>query len=283
MNCPDCSQPVEASATFCGNCGRQIRETPVANKQQNYALANPKRRSGETKAMLAVLFGISGMVGGLFVAIVGLTLGITGLVMGTMSHSSKANRRLSTVGILASSLAVLVGLGVWSYAIKRNMNQDQQITSAQTAKPTASGAGASTPCYSIGFVDELNISNTQPSCDLNAYNGTSLNNSTNAYKIYANKSQVRTVSAFNTIVSKAIEKDLKTSLPGFTIDSQQAATFAGSPAYIATATNANQTISVVEAAVMHPVSNGENVFILVHATNSPKTDLNVLEAQWQWK
>ena len=284
MNCPNCNQSVEADATFCGNCGQQLQAAAATANVPvpNYAVTAPSQHAGEMKALLALLFGITGIVGSLFMALIGLALGIAGLVMGTMSRSS-TKRGLSTVGLAVSSLAILVGLGVWTYAIKHNQSRSNDIASAQSNIPANLAADLSTPCYSIGFVSQLNISNSPPSCDMKAFNGQSLASSSDAYKIFANKAQIGNATTFATIAKQAIEKDIKNSLPGFVIDSQRLTTFAGSPAYVVNVSDPRHNIAAVEAAVLHQVGTGDNVFILVHATNGDTTDLRTLEAQWQWK
>ena len=85
----------------------------------SYALATPAQQRGQKQALLAVLFGVAGLVGALFMALLGLVLGITGIVMGTMARSG-SKRRLGTVGLILSGLAVLASLAVWVYAIQHD-------------------------------------------------------------------------------------------------------------------------------------------------------------------
>ncbi len=288
MNCPNCSQPVEAGAVYCGNCGQSLQPTqpsPVAVAMPSYAVAAPSRQSGELKALVSLLLGITGIVGGLFMALFGLLLGIAGLVSGTMARSTY-KRGLSMAGLIASSLAIVVGLGVWIYAIQHDprLNPDvTQVSHAPSTMPAVTADGLSTPCYTTGFVNQLNVSNNADSCDMNAYNGETLNTSTNAYKVYADKAQIETANAFLPVARNALEKDVANNLTGFKINSERVATFAGSPAYVVNASDQAHNVTVVEAAVLHKVGNGDNIFILVHATSGSTTDLDVLEAQWQWK
>jgi hypothetical protein len=295
MNCQNCKEVIEPGAVYCGNCGQPVQPaavpfTPVqaaalAAGVPGYALATPSQHTGENKALLALLFGIAGIVGGLFMALVGLALGIAGLAMGTMSRSS-TKKGLSTAGLAMSSVAILASLGVWTYAIKHN--PASQKGTSQTAAhninaPAVSASDLSTPCYSTGFVDKLNVSNAAGSCDMSAFNGTTLDNSTNAYKVYADRSPIANAKNFTSLVKPALEKDVKNNLPGFAVDSEQVAQFAGSPAYIVSTSNNAQGIALVEAAVLRQVNNGDNIFILVHAASGRTTDLSTLEAQWQWK
>ncbi len=323
MNCSNCHQPVEIGAAFCGNCGQALQPTaldqsapaqvvsPISVVMQNsqapgtvetvlpvaplavtgvpavvagvpsYALANPAQHSGETKALLALLFGIGGLIGCLFMALLGLAFGIGGIVMGTMSRSS-TKRGLSTAGIIVSSLALVSGLAVWAYTFN-HASAVHRRAAASSHAPSVAAADLSTPCYSVGFVDTLNVSNSSGSCTMNAYNGSTLSTSTNAYKVYANKAPIKDEVAFNSVAKTAVDKDIKDSLPGFSVDSEQAARFAGSPAYILHATDKVHNIAIVEAAVLHKTATTDNVFILVHVTVDKTANLNTMEAQWQWK
>jgi hypothetical protein len=249
-----------------------------------YALAKPGQHTGETKALLALLFGIAGLAGALFMALIGLVLGLSGIVMGTMSRSGP-KRGLSTAGLVFSSLAVLASLAVWTYAIRHDSRLSQNAPAANHAAttPAVTAANIATPCYSAGFVDRLNVTNKTDSCDMNAFDGKTLAASTNVYKIYADTSQTVNARNYAAIFKAALEKDVKNSLPGFMIDSEAATTFAGSPAYVVSTSDKVHKIALVEAAVFHQAGPGENVFILVHGINGSAAYLTTLEAQWQWK
>lgn len=288
MNCPKCKQSTEIGALFCGNCGQVLRHDDHRtglNNLPDYAIASHMQHKGDARAMLALLFGIVGIVGTIFMALLGLGFGLIGLAMGTMSrHTNK--RKLSTAGMVVSSLAIAAGLSVSIYATNRTA---KVVTDPKTAETTSAPASnivssdLSTPCYSVGLVDRLNISYAEGSCDMQAFDGQTINNSTVAYKVYAKQSQVKTDSAFYIIARRAIEADIKANLPGFTVDNQQTSTFAGSPAYIFNVSDKANKVVLVEAAVFHPTANGKNIFVLVHAATGDNTDLQIMEAQWQWK
>lgn len=250
----------------------------------SYAVANPAQHAGETKALLSLLFGVAGLVGALFMALIGLALGVTGIVMGTMSRSS-ARRGLSTAGLVVSSLAVLAGLAVWTYAIKNDprLSQNTKPANHNVTAPAVVASEIKTPCYSAGLTDKFSVSNAADSCDMKAFNGTTMDSSTDAYKIYADTSQIVNPGNYAAVFKSALDKDVKDNLPNFTTDSETVTKFAGSPAYVIKASDKTHDVAVIEAAVLHQVSAGDNVFILVHAINGQSADLNVLEAQWQWK
>jgi hypothetical protein len=230
--------------------------------------------------MLSVLLGLMGIAGAVFMALLGLAFGLAGLVVGTLSHHV-SRRKMSAVGIGLSSLAIVVGLGVWTYAVNKEAHSHHKLTDANSA--TSVSANISTPCYSLGLFDQLNVKSSPDSCDIVAFNGPTINASTNAYKVYAHKSNIATAAEFVDQAKQAIEKDVQVSLPAFKIDNEGVATFAASPAYEVTVSDKARNISIVEAAVLHKVTTGENVFILVHATSGQKADLQIMESQWQWK
>lgn len=297
MNCSNCNQITEAAAAFCGNCGQQLQlklKAPLAPAAaDNLAASLPsyafttQGHTGEVKALLALLFGITGIIGAMFMAVVGLALGISGIVMGTMSRSS-TKRGLSTAGLGLSGVAILGSLGVWVYAL----NQYPKLNPATSgpSQPAAQNNTASvltgnisTPCYSVGFAYKLNVSSGSESCDVQAYNGSEITTSTDAYKIYVSKSGITDTNTFTNIAKQALNKDVKDNLSNFNIVTEKASLFASSPAYIVNAYNKAQGVTVVEAAVLHKAGNGSSVFILVHATNARTADLNDLESGWQWK
>ena len=186
MNCPNCSQIVEQGAAFCGNCGQPIApadtstnstgthsahvlahqsESGIGNGQfaaagnvPSYAIAQPLQHVGETKAVMSLLFGALGIVGALLMALVGLVLGIAGLVFGTMSRNTM-HRRISSAGIVLSTIAIVTSLGVWVYALHRQSELAAKPP-VKTADVTAADS-LSTPCYTTGFIDTLNITNNK--------------------------------------------------------------------------------------------------------------------------
>lgn len=307
MNCPNCDQLAEEDAAFCGNCGHRLsphapKGRPVGSHiasvlahqsdsgtrdvghtapagMPHYAVASPLHHVGEAKAVLSVLLGVLGIAGAFFAALIGLTLGIAGLVFGTLARNS-LHRRTSTAGIIVSALAIVVSLGVWSFVIHRQNNS----ANAEPTKTTNAIAAAdvSTPCYATGFIETLNVTNTKDSCNMSAFNGRTLEASTKAYKVYANQIASVNDQTFNAFAKEAVKNDIAATLPGFSIKSEEFTDFAGSPAYIAHASD-KQGVKVTEAVVLRQTRSGVNVFVLVHASSKGQTDLSTLEAQWQWK
>lgn len=284
MNCPHCHNPVEPGAAFCGNCGQALQAAPLQQVTgvPNYAVATPATHAGETKALLSVILGVISIPAAI-IPIAGIILGIVGVVLGSLSRGT-VKRTSSTVGIVLSCVGIVVSIGIFTYVLT---NHDK-LTSTHKTDPALAGAAsaatnADTPCYSVGFSYKLNIKNTTGSCDMSAFDGATLEDSQDAYKMYGTKSPNLTTANFNSFAKQAIDQDVASNLAGFTVVNERVDTFAGSQAYIATTTQKSSGVSVVEAAVLHPTASGDNVFVLAHAVQSGTADFKSLEANWQWK
>ncbi len=312
MNCPKCSQPIETGAAFCGNCGQSLQgastplQSPISQVMNNqtssagpppnfgvsaahaghmavpaYALATKSQHRGEMTSLWSIIFGVFGLGGALLIPLLALALGITGVVLGTLTRHTPY-RRMSTIGLVVSALAILAGLAGWAY----NISQDPAMKEKTAHTPPTNSsivADVSTPCYSMGFPTKLQVKNDPDSCDLQAFDGTSYNDSEHIYKVYANNIKGLDESNLDASAKAALEKDVKTNLPGFEITSQGSTSFAGSPAYFARASNSVTGVGVIEAAVFHKTSNGYNLFLLLHGSYEENVDLDELEAQWQWQ
>lgn len=284
MNCRHCNQPVEPGAAFCGNCGQSlaVQFMATATAAPSYAVAVPNQGLAETQALLSCVFGLLGIAGAFFMAVLGIGLGITGIILGTLARASP-KRTMSNLGIVASSLAIVAGLAVWAYVIEREANFSQKETDAPALVADKSiGTDLATQCYKVDLIEEFNFENGSQNCDMKAYNGRTMATSTEFYKVYANKT-TSTKNDFAAAAKAAINKDIANTLPGYTVDQEMEIEFAGSPAYVVHASSETDKVAVVEAAVLHETSQGENVFVLVHANGGETSDLQVLEAGWEWR
>lgn len=308
MNCPNCNEPIETGSAFCGNCGQALSPAstssqsppalpnnsaelffPVsttadaASRMPGYAIPSASQQRNHLRATMSLVLGLLGIAGAVFIPVAGLVLGIIGIVLATMSMRS-IKHSLSRAGLIASIIAVLVGLAAWAYAISNNAKQIRNTSNnivATNNAPIHSAISLTTPCYLINFVSKLNIENPSDSCNMNAFNAGSFSQSTDAYKIYAINSSV-SAKSFAGLAKKAIETDVKQSLPGFTITKETVGQFAASQAYFVTASN-SLGVSVIEAAALHQTSHGENFFVFVHAVNGTAVDLLDLQLGWQWQ
>lgn len=289
MNCTNCHEPLEEDAAYCGNCGQSTKgtyaalgATSLSHEVPAYALTLPAQHDGEMQALASVLLGAAGLAGAMLIPVIGLSLGLLGIVTGTTKRVY-TKKTLRIAGLFLSSIAILAGLASWVHAVSKDPRYNSNVARSQASDPSVIvGADFATPCYSLNFVDELNIKKDSNSCNISAFNGTSLDTSTNAYKVYANDTVISNTNDFMNQAKPAVEKDVAQNMPGFKITDQKVSTFAGSPAYVVNVSDAAQKVSMVEAVVFHKVSNGKNVFVLIHANSGPSADLQIMESQWQW-
>lgn len=333
MNCPQCSQPLENGAIFCGNCGLALQAAPappplpalssqlpplpsplysappinpIATALANplsplgynglpvgrlagsvmaipsYALSQPQPAS--LKLVLALVCGIVGSIGALFMAILGIALGVTGIILATTAPRS-ARPKLKIAGLVMSILAIIAGLGVWVSVIAAGANLASSQSGDISGKSPNGVAGTTTPCYSFSFAStsKLNVENTSAMCSLNAYNASSLATSSEIYKVLSSTALTVGPANFASVSKAAIEQDIRQSLPSFVITSEHSGQFAGSPAYFVNASDSATNVAFQETTVLHATARGDNLFVLIHATSGSKTDLSELEANWQWK
>ena len=342
MNCPQCGQPIDNGAVFCGNCGLAMQavaipatpappsmtpgftamtigvggqtfsnvpsasapiaqvinnQTPAAASAHNgtlpvipsiasvgglpsYAIGAPHHI--DTKLVLSLVFGIIGIVGALLVAVTGIVLGIAGIVMATTAPRS-THTKLKVAGIILSSLAIIAGLAVMAAAITNNSKLGSDLADISAGTNRKGVVGTNTLCYSFSFISKLNVENTSATCSLNAYNANSLATSSDIYKVLSSVAPTLNAANFAKISKDALEQDIHQSLPGFSITSEHSGLFAGSPAYTINATDSATNVAIQETTVLHVTAEGDNLFVLVHATSGSKTDLGELEANWLWK
>lgn len=306
MNCPQCGRLTESTAAFCGNCGLALKDAPrsatlagslaattigvsgpafappaspstPADAVPAYAIASPYHT--DIRLVIALVCGIVGIAGSLFAAVLGLVLGIIGLIVAT---TAQQRGRLKLSGIILSSLAVVVGLAIWASVLSQNSKRPGNLASTSNNSVTGT-ASTDTPCYSFSFASTFNVDSVNNTCSLNAYNANSLATSSEIYKVLSSQAANLTTTNFNTISKNALEQDIRQSLPGFTITSERATHFANSLAYSINATDVANKVAIQETTVLHKTAQGDNLFVLIHATSGDKTDLGELEDNWQWK
>jgi hypothetical protein len=305
--CPNCNEAVETGAVFCGNCGYKLISDPqpqptVSQVYSNGPATDPKTTYPNTLAYpnmpayavplnhhkqhwgaMALALGILGIGSGMLIPILGIGLGISGIVLVTMSYHL-THRRLVVASIIVSVLAILVGIGFWVNVVVHDprLNPNANLPAATTGGTAK--LNVQTPCYSLSFNTVLNVNNSKGSCTLNAYNGNDLVNSSNIYKVIASATAL-TSSSFTSYSKQAIEADFTKNLPSFTITKQASTTFAGSQAYYIQANKAADNTAVIEETILltnNVPSNGDNFFDIIHAVNGNSANLSSIESGWQW-
>lgn len=337
MNCPNCSQPVEAGAAFCGNCGQPLQAPAVPPQQaaappqpnlvgpvpgaglpaaQNQAspiaqafasqpptvatppsplpggmaapmvgggvaavpaYSVPAAHPGETQAIIALLLSVMSLPGALL-PIAGVVLGISGVVTGSLGL--RVRKGLSMAALIVGTVGVIASLGMWVWAAQH----DSSSRGAGGVHHSAVLVPVDTPCYSFRIASDMKVVPGSGACDTELYDGSSVDESSDAYNVIGDKIPNLTQDDFITASARAIDQVMKSDLPDATVVSKDAsATFAGSPAYVVTATVHSKNVSMVMAAVMQETAHGENYFVLSHAIKGSSVDLSALENAWHWK
>lgn len=287
MDCPNCNEPLEKGAAYCGNCGQKLAEinhfTEADTTRINDA-ALLQRRHDQTRASMAIALGLIGTAASLVIPLVALALGVVGSVLATLSRRD-IHTRASMIGLVCSVIAVLAGFGTITYALSHNESspaaKPSNVTNRGGKTVSQTTATLSTPCYNVGFQTELRVDSVANSCDITAYDGDSLDASSDAYKVYGVHATIPK-SGFEAMAKTAIEKDIKSSLPDYQIDTESFGIFAGSQAYIATADN-GKGVHLTEAVVLHQGSYEQNVFVFVHASSVASASLDALQSKWVWQ
>lgn len=311
--CPQCHQPVETGAVFCGNCGTPLQSTqPVAPAQTDSVVAAVYANQAatpvaptptpvlnghgvavpayalpvqhpvkETKTVLAIVFGAVGIVGSLLIPISGLVFGVVSLVLSTSSRR-QSKKAENTVAIVVGVIALILSVIMWVVAINYVQRQKDGGNVSGSSVPAAATnvTSAATSCYSAGFTSGLTVVSNNNTCETRAYSGTTFKSSNNVYIVLANTVPNISVGEFTAFSKQAIEHDFTNNLPKYRVTNERIGTFAGSPAYFVTGSNGNATI--VEALVLHQTMQGSNVFTLLHGQNGSTVDLNELESSWLW-
>lgn len=232
----------------------------------------------ETKLILSVVCGVLGIVGSLFMPILGLGLGLTSVILATLcAHTHK--KGLYITGLVLGSLSILTALAVWVYVIKTNT----QPVAQRSSTSSASGSRAvATPCYSFDFDSSYKVESSATSCDTTIYDGATLSESNDAYKVVSSSQTTINSSNLQDVAKNVLEADLKATLPSGSIVKSGSTTFAGSPAYSATIADAQGAIT--ESIVLQKTATNKTFFVVLHAAgNSKDANLKALEANWEWK
>lgn len=222
-----------------------------------YAMPNTAAagHSGETRAIVGLVVGVIGIPAALL-PIIGLILGITGVVLGTTARA-KYKHLVSLLAIIFSTLAILASLGIWVYNVQRIEQARGGVGSSDTSS-SGSFKAVSTPCYDVKIDGGLN--NYQPS-------GCSFD-SASADKEYTVQAMVKPeVTASNLSQYGPTAMQAGAQAVNGTVDSGKLGQFAGSPAYIANISAANNQHGIF-ALVLHQSANQQNVFLVAHVSKS---------------
>ncbi len=290
MYCPNCNSPIDESEYFCGNCGINLRpKNPESDKIMSTGFVEktlPQYAKLKTIPRLSVAAYISylSFFGGAIIALFisptyGLLAGLVGIISASFV-SRKYHIIHKSVGLVLASALIIFSIAVVSHnydILKRNQSANKLNSSNSLLSSTVN-----TSCYSFSFSIQLNLSANDSSCSIEAYNGSSPNNSTVFYKILSIENPNINQTNFMGLIGPVIVQDIKQSLNGFSIVSEKQTTFAGNLAFAVLANNNSANNSVIEEGVYHP-SSGANFFDIIYSNDYPNVDLSSLQSSWTWK
>ncbi len=307
MFCPQCSEAVEPGAAFCGNCGQAldlpmplppapfgppsaVEADPAAVSLPAYAVADPARQRGETRAMVGLIIAVLAIPAAA-VPLLGWVLAIAGLILATTTRRMLQRKLMPNLAIAFSSLGLVLSAGVYVYVTQvQTKTKPAEVLTAQSGTDSESlatsrpvSALVETPCYSVSVVGLDMADNAKGSCNVKLYDAVTLGESNRALVVDAVKQGEITSANFVETSKALVDTYLAASLPGFAMVTQQTTVFAGSKAYIIEAKNTATTTSMQLAIVLHTSTNGENLFVIAYARNGAPANLADVAQAWEWK
>lgn len=286
--CPNCKEPIEPGATFCGNCGHKLDipqpaqtqsasltpENPLQNQMPGqgpvvgggssevYSVGQPES-GAEKKSIVALILGIIGIPAALL-PIAGIILGIAGLILGTTARV-KYKHTLNLLAIIFSIIAILAGLGL----LVKN------ATGSKSYTQTGPFQTISTVCYKVKVDTGLRNFKHQ-GCSFITSSGKE------DFDVIAIKDDKVNASNMSSLGLKTLRSEASSS--GGTISNAHLGLFAGSKAVLADFKSSTTNDSGIFAFVVHQTVDGYNVFIMGRAVVEPGLNsFGSLETTWQWK
>ncbi len=252
------------------------------------AYAIPNSTSNDHRAAIGLIMGIIGVVVSLLIPIIGIILGIAGIVLASI-YKGRSNG-LKIAAIILSSLAILVAIGTFVYNLNYLKNHSASSLSPNSSKSSSSGTtSVNNSCYKFAIQGVFNTSKDtslagNSDCSVDAYNASSFTTSNNVYKFISISVPGLTDANFEPIIKQAVNDDAKVNLKNYTIVSSADTIFSTSKAYTLVAHNSSSNISILEEAVFHNTSSGNNnIILIVHAINgSSSVSLSDVEKTWTW-
>ncbi len=283
--CPNCNEPIEDGAIYCGNCGfKLLTQAPYSNGQNNFVPTYSKTKIYHRKhwPSYSVIFGLVGVASSLIIPIVGLIVGILAIILSTSSINNKSNKKYRIAGLVIGIIAIIIAITFIVISVSHNNSLNKKDT--QTILNNAT-VYVTTPCYEIKFSTLFNFSNRKKnSCNLIAYYGPKLSQASQIYNIEATYNSAVNSNNLDNFAQNAISQDIATNLKGFRELSNNSTIFEGSRAYYITAYNPNTDNSIIEEMVYHPSLNTNyNIYIIVRSEISKSTNLNSLESAFIWQ
>ena len=273
LYCPNCKDVVESDATYCGNCGYQLK-VPRLSKNGNrffnsYAIRYPHKR--EHWASNSLIIGIIAIAASLILPILGLILAIIAIIMASLSLRT-SNIKFRIFGSIFSAIAILIVIGTLIMA-KQNSSINQNSSSIIVA----------TPCYKIKISSEFTVNNPPNSCNIKFYYGNSYNSATDLFTINSQLINNLSTNQFNLKMPSIIKRNIDNNIKGVNFFDSLGIVFDKSPAYLVNGYSLSKNITVTETSILHNNSlNKDNLFNVVQLQVGKNTKLTNLSKSWIW-
>jgi hypothetical protein len=277
--CPNCHQPVEPGAKFCGNCDQPlvVVGTPKVKQTDNQSIPEYARYFPKTRqhwASIALVLGLVGIMGSFIIPIFGIIFGIVGFFLAILTPKEIA-KKLKIGAIILTILSVIVAIVNVSLNLKNGSHNSASYSSSIYLV---------TPCYNLNLSSKFTITNPKNSCNVKFYVGSNINNALDIYQIETQNVANLNSANFDLNLKSAIENDLTSHLStGFSIVSSEQTTFDGQLAYMVETYNRAKNLSVSEEAVLYQKGiQGNNLFIITHSAVGKMALGNALAKSWSW-
>jgi uncharacterized membrane protein len=285
MQCPQCQQPANADAAFCGNCGAPLTvgSAEVAGQQGGVAIAVPAEAVNPAKiidhsgkAIAACVIGLLGLLAWL-VPIAGLVFGLLAMIFGTIAFHSR-RRVFARTGIALSILVLGASLFMWVHSAQQLSKADPSTT--QTTNTAADGSlqVVVTPCYSTRLPRNMSLVGNNGSC---TFTGT--DPATGEQQSVKVLNVPGLSQATLPDVARGDAANITKSIAGGKLSDERAAQFAGSTAYQVSIQDNNDSGGMVDY-IYNPTTQG-NLVIVTHSQvhlSGDNFDLSLIESNWKW-
>jgi len=275
--CPNCSYEIDLSENFCGNCGHPLKKNLVMPQiLPQYATLETKPRINKAIYLCLASIALAVISGLILPPIYIILFAFLALISATfISYRHYPKIKISTLSISGLLIIGFVGLVVFNTK-KASINQ------INTSSPTIVQSSITTNCYSFKFQQIYNFTNPKNTCSIEAYNGSTISNSSKIVKIYALNNQNINAQNFISEASVDLKNNVKKLNLPIKIISFQPTFFSNDLADKINFTY-NNTSAVMEF-IYHP-SPIDNIFLVFYGQNNLTSGIkisNILK-NWQWK